>query len=107
VTAGELAPSDRLECPALVNYDRSETLMIDETAFVAKLTALFREELDQPSLAITLETQRADIESWDSLAHVRLVIGIERAFDVQLDVAEIESIDSVRAFYRAVSNHSK
>jgi acyl carrier protein len=79
--------------------------MIDEADFLNKLAEVFREELEQPDLRISMRTVRADLETWDSLAHVRLVIAVERLFDVQLEVAEIESIASVRDFYDAVGRH--
>ena len=81
--------------------------MIDEDAFIARIVTVFREELDQPQLKIGMHTVREEVSNWDSLAHVRLVIGVERAFDVQFDVSEIETIDSVRGFYEAACRHSK
>lgn len=81
--------------------------MITETDFITRLTPVFREELELDDLDISMETQQKDIENWDSLAHVRIVIGVERAFHVQLDVAEIEGITSVRGFYAAVNHHLK
>jgi acyl carrier protein len=79
--------------------------MIDSSEFVAKLTEIFRQECEKDNLKITMQTVQSDIESWDSLAHVRIVMGVERAYNIQLDVAEIESINSVRAFYEAVTRH--
>jgi acyl carrier protein len=81
--------------------------MTDEADFIRRMIPVFREELDQPSLSIDLDTRQEQVTDWDSLAHVRLVIGVERTFGVQLDVAEIESIKSVRGFYDAVVRHSR
>lgn len=81
--------------------------MIDEADFVEKLAEVFREELEQPGLNISMRTVREELESWDSLAHVRLVIAVERLFDIQFEVAEIESIAGVRDFYDAVSRHAR
>jgi acyl carrier protein len=80
--------------------------VIDENEFIAKLQTVFREELDQPQLRIDMDTAQDDIDSWDSLAHVRLVIGVERTFGIQLEVDEIETIKSVRGFYEATKRHS-
>lgn len=81
--------------------------MIDEAKFIEKLSEVFREELEQPDLVISMRTQRAELPNWDSLAHVRLVIGAERLFDIQLEVSEIESIASIEDFYKAVRRHVK
>jgi acyl carrier protein len=52
-----------------------------------------------------MRTRREELANWDSLAHVRLMIGAERLFDIQLDVSEIESIAGVEDFYNAVRRH--
>ena len=80
--------------------------MIDETDFIARVETIFREELEQSDLRVSMQTAATDLENWDSLAHIRLVVAVERAFDVQLDVSEIESIDSVRDFYDAVKRRT-
>lgn len=79
--------------------------MTTESEFLAKLTTIFREELEQPGLQISMETSKDTLESWDSLAHVRIVVGVERTFGIQLDVEEIEDIATVRGFYTAVIRH--
>ena len=78
--------------------------MVDPGDFIVKLTAIFRQELDNNDLTISMDTLQSNLESWDSLAHVRIVMGVERTFGIQLEVAEIESINSVRGFYNAVSS---
>jgi acyl carrier protein len=80
--------------------------MVDPAEFIKTLTGIFREELDDGKLTITMDTDQSDLESWDSLAHIRIVMGVERAYGIQLDVSEIESIKSVRGFYGAVESHS-
>jgi acyl carrier protein len=80
--------------------------MISEAEFLGRFAPIFREELEQDALQVTLSTSQADTEAWDSLAHVRVVVGVEREFGVQLDVAEIENINTVRGFYDAVLRHA-
>ena len=79
--------------------------MITESEFLAKLTTIFREELEQDDLSIGMDTAKENLASWDSLAHVRIVVAIERTFGIQLDVEEIEDTNSVRGFYSAVNRH--
>jgi acyl carrier protein len=80
--------------------------MIDPEEFVETLTRIFREELDDDKLTIFMDTNQSNLENWDSLAHVRIVMGVERAYAIQFDVSEIENIKSVRGFYSAVDLHS-
>jgi acyl carrier protein len=50
-------------------------------------------ELDQ--LSISEATTAHDIEEWDSLSYVRLMVAIERTFKIRFNNAEIESLNSV------------
>ncbi len=72
---------------------------------LARLQEIFRAELDDDDLAIGMDTRQVDLKGWDSLAHIRLVSGIESEFDIQFNVAEIERITSVRQFVDAIRDH--
>lgn len=72
---------------------------------LARLQDIFRAELDDDDLAIGIDTRQADLKGWDSLAHIRLVSGIESEFDFQFNLAEIEQIHSVRQFVDAIREH--
>jgi acyl carrier protein len=52
-----------------------------------------------------MDTRQADLKAWDSLAHIRLVSGIESEFDFQFNLSEIEEITSVRQFVDAIREH--
>jgi acyl carrier protein len=76
-----------------------------QAAILDRLQEIFRAELDDDDLAISMDTRQADLKAWDSLAHIRLVSGIESEFDFQLNLAEIEEISSVRQFVDAIRSH--
>jgi acyl carrier protein len=70
-----------------------------------RLQEIFRAELDDDDLTIGMDTRQADLKAWDSLAHIRLVSGIESEFDFQFNLSEIEQISSVRQFMDAIREH--
>jgi acyl carrier protein len=76
-------------------------------AILARLQDIFRAELDDDDLRIGLDTRQADLKGWDSLAHVRLVSGIESEFDFQFNLSEIEEINSVRQFVDVIVEHTQ
>lgn len=73
-----------------------------QAAILDRLREIFRAELDDDGLAVDMDTQQADLKAWDSLAHIRLVSGIESEFDFQFSLSEIEQIGSVRQFMDAI-----
>jgi acyl carrier protein len=76
-------------------------------AILAQLQDIFRAELDNDDLMIGMDTQQSDLKGWDSLAHIRLVSGIESEFDFQFNLAEIEQIASVRQFVDLIWDHTR
>ena len=72
---------------------------------LARVQDIFRAELDDEDLQAGMETRQGDLKAWDSLAHIRLVSGIENEFDIQFSLTEIEQINSVRQFVELVREH--
>lgn len=74
--------------------ERENTLaMVQET---------FRDILDNEELTLTDETTANDIEEWDSLSHIQLIVAIEKHFKIKFTSREIlawknvgEMLDSI------------
>jgi len=73
---------------------------------LARVQDVFRAELDDDNLVVALDTRQKDLKAWDSLAHIRLVSGIESEFDIQFSLAEIEQITSVRQFVDLIKDRA-
>lgn len=56
---------------------------------------LFAEVLQIPSAAITDDLAMKDIDAWDSLKHMELVVSLEQRFELQLSFDEIVAMQSV------------
>ena len=59
------------------------------------LHPIFRDVFDDDELVIETKTTANDIDGWDSLTHIRLVISIEKAFDIRFTAAEISDLENV------------
>ena len=59
------------------------------------LTGLFREILDEPALVLREDLTAAEVESWDSLNHIDLIVAIERRFGVKFTTREVTSLRNV------------
>jgi acyl carrier protein len=86
--------------------DVTEKLPSSE-AILARVQDVFRAELDDEDLVIGPDTGQKNLKAWDSLAHIRLVSGIESEFDIQFSLAEIEQITSVRQFVQLLQERSR
>lgn len=60
-----------------------------------KLTSVFREVFDDETIVLSDELTADEVDSWDSLSHVNLIISIEMAFDIQFKQSEILNFANV------------
>lgn len=59
------------------------------------LNAVFCDVFEDEDLSITRETSAGDIDGWDSLTHVTLILQVEREFGVRFSSSEVASLRSV------------
>ena len=60
-----------------------------------KLTSVFRDLFDSPNLEITEATTAEDVEGWDSIMHVNLIVAVEKAFGVSFTTKEVMGMTNV------------
>lgn len=64
----------------------------------ARLTAIFREIFDDESIEIHDAMTAAEVDEWDSLNHINLIIAVERTFGVRFTTAEVGNLANVGEF---------
>jgi acyl carrier protein len=61
----------------------------------SKLTDIFRDIFEDNQLTISPETTAKDVDGWDSLAHVQLLVAIEKAFGIRFNTGEVANLVNV------------
>jgi acyl carrier protein len=69
-----------------------------------KLTSVFREVFDDDSLVLSDEMTADDLDAWDSLSHVNLIIAVELAFDIEFKHSEVQSFANVGELRRKIQD---
>ena len=63
---------------------------------------IMEDVFDVDDLTVTTATKADDIEEWDSLSHIRLIVAIERKFGIKFKNAEIEGLMNVGDLVRVI-----
>ena len=59
------------------------------------LTNVFRDVFDDESLVLRPDLTASEVENWDSLSHIDLIVAVERQFKVRFTTAEVTSLKNV------------
>ncbi len=60
-----------------------------------KLNKVFQDVFDDETITVHDETTSEDIEDWDSLEHINLVVAVENEFDVDFNMGEVNKMKNV------------
>jgi acyl carrier protein len=68
---------------------------MDETQIYTRLQDIFVDVFDDDSIMVTPKLSAKDVDGWDSLAHIRLLLTIEKMFKIKFSTSEIGKLESV------------
>jgi acyl carrier protein len=72
-----------------------------------RLQNVFRQVFEDDELVITPETKAADIDAWDSINHVNLVLAVEREFKCRLSSSGIAGLKNVGELVKLLESQKK
>jgi len=76
---------------------------MDEAQVYAKLADIFHDVFDE-DVSVYPELSADDVDGWDSLTHLRLILTVQKAFDVRFSAAEIGGLENVGDMVRLIQS---
>lgn len=70
-----------------------------------KLSPIFKEVFEDESLEIDENSNSDNVNGWDSLNHIYLVVAIEEAFNIKFTAEDIQSWQNVGEMAEYISNN--
>ena len=80
---------------------------MEEAAIYEKVTEVFRDVFADDSLQLTPNTSARDIEEWDSMKMVSIVLAIEEEFDIVTRTHEIDALQTVGDFVALIQRKTE
>jgi acyl carrier protein len=69
--------------------------MMDFPEVIRQVNDLFCDVLDDDSIKLTSETTAKDVDDWDSLTHIQLIVAVEKHFKIKFKLAEVQGLKNV------------
>lgn len=76
---------------------------MDKIQILTEVQDIFRDVLDNEDIVLANETVADDIEEWDSLTHIQLIVAIEKHFKIKFTSKEILSWKNVGEMIDCIS----
>jgi acyl carrier protein len=67
---------------------------MDEPQIYARLTEIFSNVFDE-DVPVSPSLSAKDVDGWDSLSHIRLILTVEKAFKIKFSTSEIGKLENV------------
>ena len=70
---------------------------MNRTEIMAKLNEIFCDVFDDEDIVLSDDTTADDIEDWDSLEQINLLVAIEKQFKIKFQLADVSNLENVGA----------
>ena len=76
---------------------------MEQNQILARLVPILEDTFPDTDQEFTLSTTQEDIEEWDSLAQLRLILAVQAEFSFRFDLEEMEDIAGVPDLVQIIS----
>lgn len=74
---------------------------------VSTIIEIFQDILDVKKGTVNLNSTSSDIDEWDSVATVNIIVALEDEFRIKFKLEDIQEVKSVKDFVELVQEHKK
>lgn len=68
---------------------------MNKESVLENLNTIFIDVLDDEDISLSPATTADDIEDWDSLTHINLIVAIEQEYKMKFALGELEALKNV------------
>jgi acyl carrier protein len=75
---------------------------MDDAPIYERLSGIFHDIFEDDSIVVTPTLSARDVDGWDSLTHIRLLLTVEKSFKVRFTTTEINKLENVQGLVKLI-----
>jgi acyl carrier protein len=83
-------------------HPRGNSMQSDE--IYQQLSGIFADVFDDDAIVLKPAMTADDVDGWDSLTHIRLIISVEKAFKIKFSTSEVGKLKNVGEFVDLIAS---
>jgi acyl carrier protein len=80
---------------------------MDEAQIYTRLSEIFLDVFDDDSIEVKADLTAKDVDGWDSLTHIRLMLTVEKTFKLKFSTSELGNLRSVGDLVALIDKRTK
>lgn len=80
---------------------------VEISDIIGKISAIAADHFNSPGLILQPSTTAADVDGWDSIAHIQFMMRLEEELGIRFKTAEISSVRNVGELATRIAAHLK
>jgi acyl carrier protein len=68
---------------------------MDDAQIYSRLARVFNDVFDDETIELTPQLTAKEVDGWDSLTHIRLILSVEKEFKIRFTTSEIGNLENV------------
>lgn len=89
---------------ATPNTGKNRGISVEKQDILQQVQEIVRDITDNDDVTLTLDTKAEDVDGWDSVNHIKIILGIESEFGIRFEVDEINQSENVGDLVDLVSS---
>ena len=79
---------------------------MENKIILKKLQAIFRNIMNNKNLTINSDMSAKDIQNWDSLNNIKLILNVEKEFEIRFNSSEISNLETIKDLIESIDSHT-
>ncbi|MCH4155763.1 MAG: acyl carrier protein [Muribaculaceae bacterium] len=79
---------------------------MERNEILKHVNEIFRDVLDNEDIILTETTTADDVEEWDSLTHIQIIVAVEKYFNIRFTSTEILSWKNIGELINSIADRN-